>query len=110
MVEDGGDDSQESTALNAFKDRLLLRIFANPSLLRMLLGCRHHFDGDCAKIQLDFKRLPDEVIPKVDEVVGRKQGIKVFAFSDDNGVTHTAYEISIPKDELKQADDAFTGV
>lgn len=87
--------------LKTFLDRLLLRIFDTPSLMASLLDVQIiSQDGDFL-IQLDFKKLPDEVTPQVKRIIGHPNA-RAVEF-DKEGTPHTGLEVKITGQELEQA-------
>lgn len=87
--------------LKNFLDRLLLRIFDTPSLMSSLLDVNIASDEDGFKVQLDFKKIPDEIVPSLRQVVG-PYNTRALAFQKD-GVNHTGLEVNISREELNKA-------
>lgn len=93
LVETLGDLDKET---QTFSDRLLLRIHSSPSLLAALVDVAVIGEGDTRHLQLKFFRLPDTILPQVEQMIDH-EGVKVFKFDEDGRSFH-AFEIP-----LKQA-------
>ena len=65
--------------VQVFLDRVLLRFFGSPSVVVYLRDARANPNG---VIELVFSELPQEIIPKIAQIVGVPDG-KAFAFHNE---------------------------
>lgn len=91
--------------VKTYFDRLLLRIFQTPSLMASLLDCQVLERDSDHVIQLDFKKLPEEIVHQVKRVVG-SNNVRMLEF-DHEGAAHTGMEIYITAQELERAKGKF---
>lgn len=94
------DESPENPAAQTFVDRLLLRLHHSPALMANLLDVNTgERDGNYI-IELDFRAIPDDVIPSLLELCGSKHA-RVLKFNK-NQMEHVGVELSLTPDDLKQ--------
>lgn len=86
-------------AAKTFTDRLLLRIHSSPSLLAAMSDVVILEDG--AKLQMNFFRLPDEVLPQVYRLIA-VEGVKLSKFQKDGQAYH-GFEIPLEKELGQEA-------
>lgn len=105
LIEQGGANLNKKVSV--FLNRLLLRIFSVPSLMTYLadvMPVRDQEAGDGAvKIQLDFLRLPDEVIPQVERLIAAPGKLTWFKYIKD-GSARTGVEVPVSPEDLEGAD------
>lgn len=93
--------------VTVFLNRLLLRIFSVPSLMTYLDGVAPIKDTEgeegAVKIQLDFLRLPDEIIPQLERLLAAPSKPKYFKYVK-NGSARVGVELSINPEDLEGAD------
>ena len=87
--------------VQAFSDRLLMRVYASPSLLSYLVNGGIRKDGSNYHVELDFKKLPDDVIHQVKSLIATPS-VKVVSFKDDHG-DHTGFVATITSKDLEKA-------
>jgi hypothetical protein len=85
---DGGRDSALNKKVNVFLNRLLLRIFSVPSLMTYLADVMpvKNAESDqegAVDVQLDFLRLPDEIIPQLERLIAAPHKLKWFKYVKD---------------------------
>jgi hypothetical protein len=108
-----GGDTRGSGATNLNKkisvylNRLLLRIFSVPSLMTYLADVMPVTDPEgeegAVRIQLDFLRLPDEIIPQLERLIAAPGKLKWFKYVKD-GSARTGVEVPVEPDDLQGAD------
>lgn len=106
----GLSNSQSKThnrRISVFVNRLLLRIFSVPALRAYLadIGAQVGEDGKTV-VQLDFYRLPSEVIPQVIRLCAAPRPPKVFHYVK-NAAARTGIELQIQPDDFKGDDYAY---
>lgn len=110
----GGHDATDGSAaklnkkVSVFLNRLLLRIFSIPSLMTYLADVMPVKDPEAdeegaVRIQLDFLRLPDEIIPQLERLIASPHPLKWFKYVKD-GSARTGVEVPIAPDDLEGAD------
>lgn len=108
----GANNHDGSAKLNkkitVFLNRLLLRIFSVPSLMTYLADVMPIRDPEsdeegAVRIQLDFLRLPDEIIPQLERLIASPHKLKWFKYVKD-GSARTGVEVPIAPDDLEGAD------
>lgn len=88
-----------------FNNRLLLRIFHSPALLASLIDNNVRIKEGAQVIELDFKQLPEDVIPQVKQLIGAPyDSIRITRFHA-NHVAHTGFEVSFTEECLEKARD-----
>lgn len=89
--------------VSVYLSRLMLRLFSVPSLMANLVDVGTVPDtekGDGAvKIQLDFMRLPAEIIPQLKRLVAAPDEINLFKYVK-NGAAHIGLEIPVKPDDF----------
>lgn len=96
------DVSGLDAAAKTFTDRLLLRIHSSPSLLAAMNDVSL-VDND--RLQINFFRLPDEVLAQVYRLIG-VDGVKLFKFEREGQAFH-GFEIPLER-ELEDAPDGMS--
>ena len=94
-------EKTEDPTVKLYLDRLLLRIFQTPGLMVSLVDVQTINDPQGHIIQLDFGKLPPQVVGGLKSVIGPGR-IKLFKFEKD-GEPHTGVEILITPKDLEQA-------
>lgn len=94
--------------VNVFLNRLLLRIFSVPSLMTYLADVMPVTDAEsdeegAVNIQLDFLRLPDEIIPQLERLIAAPHKLKWFKYVKD-GSARTGVEVPVAPDDLAGAE------
>lgn len=84
-----------------FYDRLLLRIFGSPNLMSALHDTTARRDSGSYVIELDFRKLPNEVVPTVKQLIGDGK-IDVVEFTDTHG-PHTAFKVTFDQQAVEKA-------
>jgi hypothetical protein len=108
-VQGGGNASGNlNKKVSVFLNRLLLRIFSVPSLMTYLADVMPVKDPEAdeegaVRIQLDFLRLPDEIIPQLERLIASPQPLKWFKYVKD-GSARTGVEVPVAPDDLEGAD------
>jgi hypothetical protein len=102
---DGGRDSTLNKKVNVFLNRLLLRIYSVPSLMTYLADVmpvkNPESDQEGAvNIQLDFLRLPDEIIPQLERLIAAPHKLKWFKYVKD-GSARTGVEVPVAPEDLE---------
>jgi hypothetical protein len=87
------DTDHEGDKARALADRLVLRIFSQPSLLAFLTNVNVHEH----KIELDFQKLPDKVLHNVVNLIGEPD-VKVYKYSK-NGHEHVGFTLDVEPDK-----------
>lgn len=94
-------DEEVDPLVAAFNDRLLMRIFNSPSLLVNLVDSALRRENDSYVIELDFRRLPDDVIPQVKQLIGDGD-IETIRFNDSLG-QHIGFRVKFDQKRLERA-------
>lgn len=89
------DDTVELEGVKAYVDRLLLRIFETVTLMQYLNKVSVFKRGGVHTVQLVFSRIPDEVIPDVQRVIGVES--KVYKFDQDS-TPFVGFEVPLPEE------------
>lgn len=79
-----------------------MRVFSVPSLMTYLADYRVIRDKDKADsfvIQLDFHRLPEEVLDQVERLLAAPNGVKLYKYIK-NGSARTGMAIHVSPDDL----------
>lgn len=84
------EETEEQRKLEAFLDRLLLRIYTSTSLIVYLNDARVVDE----EIQLEFHELPPEVIPKVVQIIG-VDGVQPVSYKDDSSHAYTGFKFEV---------------
>jgi hypothetical protein len=104
---DSGNQRNLNKKVSVFLNRLLLRIYSVPSLMTYLTNVQPVVDsskGDGAvKIQLDFLRLPAEIMPQLQRLLAAPGKIKWYQYVR-NGQARMGAEIPVDPKELKGDD------
>lgn len=110
---DGEGGNQDGSArlnkkISVYLNRLLLRIFSVPALMTFLADVMPVKDSESdedgsVRIQLDFLRLPDEIIPQLERLIACPHKLKWFKYVKD-GSARTGVEVPIAPDDLEGAD------
>jgi len=90
MVEEIG--SIKNDTLKVYVDRLMLRLYAYPSLLGYLIGVR---DDGRNTFELEFFDIPDDVLVKVPKLFGDNVSYKVFRYNKNNS-KRAGYKVTVP--------------
>ncbi len=102
LIDQGGHNAEDIDPLvQAFSDRLLMRVYASPSLLMYLVNSGIRKSGNSYHIELDFKKLPDDVIHQVKSLIANKS-VKIVSFKDEHG-DHTGFSTEITQKDLEKA-------
>jgi hypothetical protein len=107
----GGPDEQGARGnnlnkkVNVFLNRLLLRIYSVPSLMTYLADVMpvknpESDDEGAVNIQLDFLRLPDEIIPQLERLIAAPHKLKWFKYVKD-GSARTGVEVPVSPEDLE---------
>lgn len=106
LIEQGGDPALNKKVA-VFFNRLMLRIFEVPSLMGYLASVATVPDekkGDGAvKIQLDFLRLPEEVLSQVQRLLAAPHKPEMYRYVKD-GQARLGMELSVSPKDLKGED------
>jgi hypothetical protein len=102
--EQGGRDSHLNKKVNVFLNRLLLRIYSVPSLMTYLADVMPVKDPESGEegavnVQLDFLRLPDEIIPQLERLIAAPHKLKWFKYVKD-GSARTGVEVPVAPEDL----------
>jgi hypothetical protein len=102
---DGGRDSALNKKVNVFLNRLLLRIYSVPSLMTYLADVmpvkNPESDQEGAvNVQLDFLRLPDEIIPQLERLIAAPHKLKWFKYVKD-GSARTGVEVPVAPEDME---------
>lgn len=102
---DAGRDNALNKKVNVFLNRLLLRIYSVPSLMTYLADVMPVKDAEAGEegavnIQLDFLRLPDEIIPQLERLIAAPHKLKWFKYVKD-GSARTGVEVPVAPDDLE---------
>jgi hypothetical protein len=103
--EAGGRDNSLNKKVNVFLNRLLLRIYSVPSLMTYLADVMPVKDAEsdeegAVNIQLDFLRLPDEIIPQLERLIAAPHKLKWFKYVKD-GSARTGVEVPVAPEDLE---------
>lgn len=91
-------DPKVDPRIQVFLDRILLRFFDNPSLVIYLHDQNVQPDGT---IELVFCELPQNIVPRVADIVNVKQG-EAYSFNDPHSqVPRTGYRFKPDEEDLK---------
>jgi hypothetical protein len=109
----GGDEKPVADAgkglnkkVNVFVNRLLLRLFSVPALMTYLADVMPVIDNSeegAVKVQLDFLRLPDEVIPQLERLIAAPHKLDWYQYVKE-GSARTGVEFKVHPDDLEGAD------
>lgn len=103
LIEQGGDPALNKKVA-VFFNRLLLRIFSVPSLMGYLASVATVPDEESGdggvKIQLDFLRLPEEVMPQVQRLLAAPHKAEMYRYVKD-GQARVGIELSVSPKDLK---------
>ncbi len=87
--------------VKVYCNRLMLRMFSQPSLMSFLSDASIYKpdpNGDKVVMEMDFMRLPEEVIEPMIRLIAAPRTPKLFAF-EKNGAARTGVKIDLePKD------------
>lgn len=95
-----------SKAVSVFVNRLVLRIYNDPSLMAFLndvVVVADPEDPESANVELEFYRLPDEVIPRVMKVMGTYQQPEVLEYAK-NEAARTGFRLKVSKEDFGDTD------
>lgn len=103
--EQGTRDSNLNKKVNVFLNRLLLRIYSVPSLMTYLADVMPVKDQESGEegavnVQLDFLRLPDEIIPQLERLIAAPHKLKWFKYVKD-GSARTGVEVPVAPEDLE---------
>lgn len=105
LIEQGGQEGQEplNKKVSVYLSRLMLRLFSVPSIMANLVDAGHVKDPEqgegAVKIQLDFMRLPAEIIPQLKRLIAAPGEISLFKYVK-NGAAHIGFEIPVKPDDF----------
>jgi hypothetical protein len=103
----GNGQTNLNKKISVYLNRLLLRIFSVPSLMTYLADVMPVADPDgeegAVRIQLDFLRLPDEIIPQLERLIAAPNKLKWYKYVKD-GSARTGVEVPVAPDDLQGAD------
>jgi hypothetical protein len=97
-------ESNLNKKVNVFLNRLLLRIYSVPALMTYLADVMPVKDTEsdeegAVNIQLDFLRLPDEIIPQLERLIAAPHKLKWFKYVKD-GSARTGVEVPVAPDDM----------
>lgn len=102
-----GADQSLNKKVSVFLNRLLLRIFSVPALMNALVDTRSLPDAEAGegavKLQFDFMRLPEEVLPELERLLAAPGKVKYMRYVKDNEA-RTGVELTVKPDELGGSD------
>ena len=100
LIEDASENRLGKRA-SVFVNRMMLRFFSSPPVLVNLTGVNLiHGDGpDDLTVQLEFHRLPEEVISDVVKLVSAPSEIKQLKYVR-NGTARTGFEFKLSEQVL----------
>ena len=106
LIEQGGDPALNKKVA-VFFNRLRLRIFSVPSLMGYLASVCALPDEEAGegsvKIQLDFLRLPEEIMPQVQRLLAAPTKADLFRYIKD-GQARVGIELKVNPKDLKGED------
>ena len=91
---------------SVFVNRLIMRFFSVPAALSALADVGimpGEGDGAPVTIQLDFQRLPPEVVPQIIELIGAPTPMKMSKYVK-NGQARNGFEFTIGDKDLEGED------
>jgi hypothetical protein len=104
-VEGGQRSGTLDKKVNVFLNRLLLRIFSVPSLMTYLADVMPVKDAEsddegAVDVQLDFLRLPDEIIPQLERLIAAPHKLKWYKYVKD-GSARTGVVVPVAPDDME---------
>lgn len=98
------DGQKLNKKVSTFLSRLLLRFWEYPALMANLSNVGTVPDpenGDGAvKVQLDFQRLPAEILPQLKRLIAAPGDINLFKYVK-NGAAHVGVEIPVKPEDFE---------
>jgi len=94
-----------------FFNRLLLRIFSVPALMNQLADADAVVSPESPntfKIQLDFQKLPREIVPQISNLLAAPRPPKYYRYIK-NGAARTGIELTVKEDDFPGSDYDYAG-
>lgn len=100
LVEDS-EDKSSSKKVSVFVNRLMLRLFSIPQYMSALVDVDVN-DGESggSVVQLDFERLPDEVVEPLIRLISAPSKAKILQYVK-GGSARTGIEFDVKDSDLK---------
>ncbi len=101
LVENKPEDDID-TRVKVFCNRLMLRIFSQPSLMSFLADASVYKpdpDGNNVVMEMDFMRLPEEVIEPMLRLISAPRSPKLFSYVKD-GSARTGVKIELKPEDF----------
>lgn len=85
--------------VQAFFDRLMLRLFSSPGLLAAFVTASAFEDKGDTVVQLEFQRLPNDIHPDLLKIAGAAN-VQLVEYDRDS-TPYTGLQIRLSNDELR---------
>lgn len=82
-----------------------MRFFQSPSVIASLTDVSAFKRSEDSIIQLSFRKIPDEVLPKIERSIGLPKDQIRFLKFDRHGAPQLGLELTITPEMLKQAEE-----